>query len=192
MLKLLLATTLGLSLALPAAAQTGAVVAGKAPGAVAVAQTVKVTATITAIDAATRSVTVKGPKGREVTFVAGPEVRNFAQLKVGDQVEAQYVESLAIELKKGGGMAVGATEQSAATRAKEGGTPGAAGARQVTLVGDVIELDPATQTVTVRGKERTVDLKIRDPEQFKLVAKGDQIQATYTEAVGLSVAPKAK
>jgi hypothetical protein len=46
--------------------------------------------------------------------------------------------------------------------------------------------------VTVRGKERTVDLKIRDPEQFKLVAKGDQIQATYTEAVALSVAPKAK
>jgi hypothetical protein len=133
---------------------------------------------------------MKGPKGREVTIVAGPEVRNFAQLKVGDQVEAQYVESLAIELKKGGGLPVGATEQAAAMRAKEGGAPGAAGARQVTLVGDVIDLDPATQTVTVRGKERTVDLKIRDPEQFKLVAKGDQIQATYTEAVGIAVSPK--
>jgi len=192
MLNLILARTLTLSLAVLAAAQTGAVVAGQAPGAAAIAQTVQVTATITAIDAATRSVTLKGPKGREVTFVAGPEVRNFAQLKVGDQVEAQYVESLAIELKKGGGMAVGMTEQTAATKAKEGGMPGAAGARQVTLVGDVVELDPATQTVTVRGKERTVDLKIRDPEQFKLVAKGDQIQATYTEAVGLSVSPKAK
>ena len=182
MFKLMLIATLTFSFALPAAAQTGAVVAGKSPGAAGIAQTVKVSATITAIDKATRSVTMKGPKGREV--------RNFAQLKVGDQVEAQYVESLAIELKKGGGLPVGATEQAAAMRAKEGAAPGAAGARQVTLVGDVIDLDPATQTVTVRGKERTVDLKIRDPEQFKLVAKGDQIQATYTEAVGIAVSPK--
>jgi len=119
MFKLMLIATLTFSFALPAAAQTGAVVAGKSPGAAGIAQTVKVSATITAIDKATRSVTMKGPKGREVTIVAGPEVRNFAQLKVGDQVEAQYVESLAIELKKGGGLPVGATEQAAAMRAKD-------------------------------------------------------------------------
>jgi hypothetical protein len=62
----------------------------------------------------------------------------------------------------------------------------------VTVVGDVTNVDPATQTVTVRGPKRTVDLKVRDPEQFKLIAKGDQIQATYVEAVAASVKPKAK
>ena len=55
--KLVLAAsfTLAAAAAFPAAAQTGNVVAAKAPGAVGVAQTVNVTATITAIDAATRT-----------------------------------------------------------------------------------------------------------------------------------------
>ena len=53
-------------------------------------------------------------------------------------------------------------------------------------------LDAVTQTVTVKGPERTVDLKVRDPEQFKLVAVGDQIQATYTEALAVAVTPVAK
>jgi hypothetical protein len=30
-------------------------------------------------------------------------------------------------------------------------------------------------------------LKIRDPEQLKLIDKGDQVEATYTEAVALAV-----
>ncbi len=67
---------------------------------------------------------------------------------------------------------------------------GAAG-RQVTVVGDVIEVDASTQTITVKGPQRTVNMKVRDPEQFKRVAEGDQIEATYTEAVALSVTPAA-
>jgi hypothetical protein len=44
--------------------------------------------------------------------------------------------------------------------------------------------------VTLRGPKRTVDVKVRDPEQFKLIAKGDQIEATYTEAIAVAVTPK--
>jgi hypothetical protein len=33
---------------------------------------------------------------------------------------------------------------------------------------------------------------VRDPEQFKLIAKGDQVEATYTEAVAIEVTPAAK
>ena len=43
----------------------------------------------------------------------------------------------------------------------------------------------------MKGPERTVDLKARDPEQFKLIAVGDQIQATYTEAFAVEVTPVA-
>ena len=179
-------------LALPASGQTKDAMVVKTPGAVGMAQTMKVSATITAIDAASRAVTLKGPQGRETTIVAGPEVRNFAQLKVGDTVEAQYAEALVLELRKGGGKAVGRTEGVVKGSAKPGETPAAMGARQVTVVGDVINVDAATQTVTVKGEKRTLDLKVRDPEQFKLIAKGDQIEATYTEAVALSVVPLKK
>jgi hypothetical protein len=176
--------------AMPAAAQPGGAAVKKEPGVVGVAQTMKVTATITAIDPASRTITLKGPKGNETSVVAGPEVKNFAQLKVGDTVEAGYVEALVLELKKGGGKPVARTEQAGAASAEPGAKPGAIAGRKVTVVGDVIAVDAATQTVTVRGPQRTVELPVRDPEQFKLIAKGDQIEATYTEAVAVSVAKK--
>ena len=184
--------TLGAALALPASAQTSEVIAGKAPGAAGVARTIDVEATITHVDAKTREVTLKGPQGNEVVVVAGPEVKNFAQLKAGQTVALQYVESLVLELKKGGGAPVARTERSGVARAKPGEMPAGIGGRQVTVVGDVVGLDPATQTVTVRGPRRTVELDVRDPEQFKLIALGDQIEATYTEAVAISVSSAKK
>lgn len=178
------------AIALPVDAQTGAVVAGKGPGMAGVAQTVKLTATITAIDKATRDVTLKGPQGNEVTVTAGPEVKRFDNLKVGDQVDVQYVEALTLELKKGGGMVVARTEQKGAAGAKPGEAPGGAVGRQVTIVADVVATDPAKQVVTLKGPQRTVDLKVPDPEQFKRIAKGDQVEATFTQAFAVAVEPK--
>ena len=175
----------------PVLAQTGAAVVGKAPGKVAMAQTVKATATITAIDAATRAITLKGPKGNETVITAGPEVKNFAQMKVGDQVNVEYVESLALELKKGGGAPVAATVKEGAGAAKPGERPAGMIGQQVTVVADVIDVNAETQVVTLKGPKRTVELKVRDPEQFKLVKKGDQVQASYTEAVAIAVTPAA-
>jgi len=180
------------ALAGSALAQTGAVAVGTAPGMAGVAQTVKMTATITAIDAATRDVTLKGPQWNEVTVTAGPEVKNFANMKVGDQVDVQYVEALTLELKKGGGMVVARTEKSGAAGAKPGEKPAGAAGRQVTIVADVIGLDAAKQVVTLKGPKRTVDLKVADPEQFKRIAKGDQVEATFTQALAIAVEPAAK
>ena len=189
--QVLVASIIAAALALPAVAQTGAVVS-KGPGVAGAAQTVHLTATITAIDPTTRSITLKGSEGKEVTVNAGPQVKNFAQMKVGDQVNAAYTEALTIELKKGGGMAVARTEQAGAAGAKPGNSPAGLVGRQVTVVADVVDVNPATQTITLRGPQRTVELKVRDPEQFKLVAKGDQVEATYTEAVAIEVTPAAK
>ena len=53
----------------PAGAQTSNAAVASAPGKVGVAQTAEVSATITAIDKATRGITLKGPKGAEVKVV---------------------------------------------------------------------------------------------------------------------------
>ena len=178
--------------ALPAFAQTGSAMVGTAPGKAAAMETVKITATITAIDKATRDVTLKGPQGNEMVVTAGPEVKNFDQLKVGDQVNLNYMEALPLELKKGGGLVVARTEKAGAAGAKPGEKPAGAVGRQVTVVADVVALDPAKQVVTLKGPQRTVDLKIPDPEQFKRIAKGDQVEATYTQAVAINVEPAKK
>ena len=191
--KLLATLGVAAALVLPAAvsAQTGAVVAGAAPGTAGVAEVVKLTATVTALDKATRDVTLKGPQGNELTLTAGPDVKNFDQIKVGDQVNVEFIQALTLELKKGGGLVVARTEQKGAVAAKPGEKPAGAAGRQVTIVADVIATDPAKQTITLKGPKQTVDMRIPDPEQFKRVAKGDQVEATYTQAAALAVTPVA-
>jgi hypothetical protein len=146
-------------------------------------------AKVIAIDAKERVLTLKAANGKEVQLPAGPEVKNFDQIKVGDDVVARYYESLSLELKKDGKALPSRTDSSDAARAKAGERPGAAQMRQVDVIADVTAVDAKTQTITLRGPQRTVDLKINDPEQFKLIKVGDQVAAKYTEAMALSVEP---
>jgi hypothetical protein len=174
----------------PAYSQTGSAAVMKSePGKVTVADAVRVTASVEAIDKAKRLVTLKGPEGNTFVVEAGPEVRNFDQIKVGDLVVVRYIEALTLELKKGGGEMRQRTERESAAVAKPGERPGVAGGRQVTVIADVIAVDAKKQTVRLRGPQRIVDLKVRDPNQFKLIKVGDQVEATFTEAVALSVEP---
>jgi hypothetical protein len=191
-LILSIALVMSTAIAAPVCAQNGAVAVTSKPGQVGVAKTVTATATITALDKATRDVTLKLPGGKELSVTAGPEVKNFDKFKVGDQVNATYVEALTLQLVKGGGEVVTTTEQSAGVRAKPGEQPGGAVGRQVTVVANVVGLDPATQTVTLKGEKHTVDLVVHDPAQFKHIAMGDQIKATYSEALALVLEPATK
>jgi hypothetical protein len=185
----LLAGIVGFAIVTSAAAQTGVTVAGKGPGVVAGANIVEVAATIKAINHKTREVTLVGPEGRELVVTAGPEVKNFAKMKVGDHVTAQYTEALTLELHKGSTAAVGRTEQAGAMGAKPGEQPAGAVGRKVTITAEVMAVDPDQHTVTLRGPKRTVVLPVQDPEQLKLIAKGDRVQATYVEAVAIAVTP---
>ena len=176
-----------------AVGQTGGVAAVKSePGKVTVAEAVQVTASVEAIDKAKRLITLKGPEGEVFVVQAGPEVKNFDQIKVGDVVAARYVEALTLQLKKGGGQMRQRVEREDAVAAKPGERPGAAAGRQVTVIADVIAVDAKKQSVRLRGPQRIVDLKVRDPEQFKLIKVGDQVEATFTEAVALAVEPAPK
>ena len=49
-----------------------------------------------------------------------------------------------------------------------------------------------TQAVTRRGVEYTVELRLPDKTQLKLIEVGDQVQATDTEAVAVSIGPARK
>jgi hypothetical protein len=78
-------------------------------------------------------------------------------------------------------------------RSKPGDKPGGVAAREVKVVADVMNVDEKAKMVQVKGPSgNVIDLNIRDPEQLKLIKKGDQIEATYTEAVAVSLKPAAK
>lgn len=184
------------NLALPAVAAEptagGLAVVASEPGKAALTEAVEITAAVTAVDKATRLVTLKGPKGKFVHVVAGDEVKNFDQIKVGDMLVVRYMRALELELKKGSGLRQH-SEKEAALRAKPGEKPAAGAARQVTIVADVIGVDAEKKTITLKGpKGRVVELEVHNPEHFKLVQKGDQVEAVYTEALALSLQPAKK
>jgi len=179
-------------LAIAQKAPEGAGVVATAPGKGVAMQAAKASAKVEAIDKANRTVTLKMANGESRTITAGPDVRNFDQIKVGDTLTIKYLEALAIELKKDGKAVAGRSEVKSLERADPGKKPGGMATREITAVADVVNVDTHKKVVTVKnGKGELIDLNIRDPEQLKLVKKGDQIQATYTEAVAISLEPAA-
>jgi len=151
----------------------------------------KVVATITAIDTATRKVTLKTKAGKVVDMNIGDEARNFDQLRVGDTVTVEYNEALTLSLKKGAGQ-TSMEEKPIEQRAEAGAKPGGVVGREVTVVAQVVAVNKEAQTVSLKGpKGHVVDLKVEDPDQMKNIKKGDRVQAVYTEAVAVSVTPGA-
>jgi hypothetical protein len=191
-LALITAALAATALAQQPAPAAGAAVASE-PGKAAAVVAAQMSAQVVAIDKATRTLTLKGPKGNAVDVVAGDEVKNFDQIKVGDLVVARYAEALTLELRKTKSAAGDVAVREEAAKAKAGERPAVAGTRQVTAIADVIAVDPKQSTITLKGpRGNEVTLAVRNPEQFKVVKKGDQVEVTYTEALALSVEPAPK
>lgn len=171
----------------------GGVAVASEPGKAAAVRAVEMSAQVVGLDKATRTLTLKGPKGNVMDLVAGEEVKNFDQIKLGDAVVARFVQALTLELKKTRVAAGDAAVKEGAAKAMPGERPAVVGARQVTVLADVVAVDEKAKTITLKGpKGNEVVLPVANPDQFKVVKKGDQVEATYTEAVALSVEPAPK
>jgi hypothetical protein len=172
---------------------TGGTVVQSEPGKASVASAVQVSAQVVAIDKATRTISLKGPKGEVVDVVASDEVKNFDQIKLGDFLVVRYVQALTLELRKTKGTVGEPTVREEAARAQPGERPAGAAGRQVRAIATVTAVDPKKSTITLKGPRGNVmTLDVRNPEQFKVVKKGDQVDVTYTEAMALSVEPAPK
>jgi len=163
-----------------------AVMAASAPGKGGVVGAVKVTATVVALDASTRTATLKGEKGKIVDVVVPPEAKNFDQIRVGDLVTVEYMRALTLELKGKGNIRSGSS-QAASAPAPAGAVAGGSVARQVVVLANVTAVNAKENVITLRGpKGNSVDVQV-DPSQLKLVKVGDQVEAVYTEAVAVTV-----
>lgn len=181
--------------AVPAFAQqtpVGMNVTSSQPGKVSSVTKIKASAVVTAIDGEARSFTLKGPKGRIFDVLAGDEIRNFDQIRVGDHVVVEYVRALSLEVRKGGGIRE-RVDSADSARTAPGEKPGGAEGKKVTALCDVIDVDKKNKTITLKGpKGNVVELEVRNPDHFKVVKKGDQIEVDYLEAVAVAVKPAKK
>ena len=165
--------------------------AAQTPGQVTKQQQVTATATITAIDPATRSVTIRDEGGVVDTFTVSPVVTRFDQLKVGDTIKATYYESLVFQVRKPGAPAPTSGEAAAAGRLKN--APGGIAGREVTGTVTVKAVDRTVPSITVvTDAGVTLTRKVADAKNLEGVSPGDKIDITFTQGVMVSADPAKK
>ena len=149
---------------------------------------------VTKIDAATRTVTLKNKDG-ETSIVAGPEVKNFAEIKVGDHFDVVYELAVAIELVKVKNPGTTSEQVSTSTTtAPQGDKPGMITTKTITATANVEAIDAAKNIVSLKGPQGNIfKVKVQNPDLLKDIAVNDQVKVVYTEAIAAVVsAPAAK
>ena len=154
----------------------------------AMVEAVSFTATVDAIDSTTRKITLKGKDGSKTSFIAGDEVRNFAQIKKGDIVSFDYTEAVAIDVQK-------ATEEpkmvetESVKRAKLGEKPSGTIETVGFMTARVEEIDYKTRKVGLMLPEGKM-VRFTAGDQVKRlneVKKGDEVVVQYLQKISIKV-----
>jgi hypothetical protein len=151
----------------------------------------RATAVVEAVNAQNRIVTIR-TIGRDEVIVmnVSDEVRNLDQVESGDRVVVEFLEALAVDLKKGGGLKEEAGTATAVARAEPGEKPGGGVVDLVTIVATIVGIDPDEPSVLLQGPEgNVVEVLVKHPEKLKEVDLGDQVVITYSQALAISVTP---
>ncbi len=140
---------------------------------------------VTAVDPAKRTVTLTNEAGTSNTYEVGDRVRNFDQIKAGDEVKATLLEAVAVAIRKSSAPP-DASERDTVAVAPKGAEPGVIMAKTKQITGKIVSVDATARTVTIEGPTggtQTInaapDVKL-DPFQ-----KGDDV--TLRVIVGLAV-----
>lgn len=191
-----MAASLALSLALPvpAMAQTNPVIDSPIPK----SEALNVQAKITAIDRASRAVTLAGASGQQTTITAGPLVR-LELLKVGDSVNVKYYRSVAFAVNgpSGGDGTPTSDNQMSELVARSAHLPGGVGVRLIKVQGTVVGIDLATHSVDLVNPSGggVYTLHVTDPTRAAALGSlkvGDTVTAVISQAVAVTIesAPK--
>jgi hypothetical protein len=158
------------------------------PGA-AVERSLTVTATVQKINKKKRIVTLKFPDGRTAEVKCGPEVRNFPQIQVGDDVTAEFVESVEIFVLGPDGQPISNEAAEAVKRAPKGKKPAVAAVKAVETKATVEAIDYGTRQVTLKNPEGKLTTLTVGPSVKRLneVKQGDTVVARLIEAISIEV-----
>ena len=188
----LIPASLALALFAVAAPAARAQTAAPPPG-VAMSELTKLTATVETADMTTREVLLRGEGGNLVTVVAGPEVRNLAQVRPGDRVVLEYQEAIAAEIVRPGDTRSPVGGVAAAGRAEPGQRPAGVAGEAVRARVRIDAVDARAGVVTFTGpRGATRRVAVREPAMRDFVRglrPGEEVDIVYAEALAVRVEP---
>lgn len=150
--------------------------------------------TVTKIDKKTRTIFFKNNEG-ESKFVAGPEIKNFDQIKKGDRLSVTYELAVAIELIKTKSDGIRSkVETSTEVASKPGEKPTRTTTNTTTIIADIVAVDRTKKLVSVKGPSGKVTVvTVKNPQLLADVNVGEQVKVIYFDAMAASItSPKKK
>lgn len=149
--------------------------------------TYRETATVTGIDKEKRKVTLVTPNGTMGTFKAGPDVVNFDQIQIGDQVNATVTQELAVFVRKTGEPSSDGGATTVAL-APVGAKPGALIADTVEVTAKVSSIDLKQHKATLQFPDGTSKtFKVRPDVELTTESVGQEVVIRTTDALAISV-----
>lgn len=145
------------------------------------------------VDKKTRTITFKNKEG-ESKFVAGPEIKNFDQIKKGDRLSVTYELSVAIELIKTKSDGVRSkVETNTVTTSKANEKPAETIANKTTIIADIVEVNRDKKLVSVKGPSgKITTVTVKNPALLADVNVGEQVKVIYYDAMAASITPPKK
>ncbi len=157
-------------------------------------ESLEVSAKVVAIDSENRLLSLSGPSGTS-TILCGPEIVNFPQIQVGDDVKVTYTAALAAAITKSKATPVTTVDTQSGT-APVGSKPAAMVGATVSTTVQIESVDTSFDTVSFKrpdGFSRTIAVESPEGKKFiRTLKKGDKVDVAYTEALAISVVPAAK
>ncbi|TNE75397.1 MAG: hypothetical protein EP334_10420 [Gammaproteobacteria bacterium] len=147
------------------------------------------TATVEAIDHASRTVTLRKKGGESVSFVVSEEVRNLPQVEIGDVVVATYEVGMVMALAPASSGIPARRDTVETARAEPGQKPAGIVRKTVQVSATVRAVDSENRTVTLQGPKQIVTLPVAKDIDLDSFNVGDQVHAMYRESMAIKVEP---
>jgi hypothetical protein len=142
---------------------------------------------VTSVDPAKRTVTLTNPDGVTNTYKLGKNVRNFDQIKVGDEVKATLLESMAVTVSRSSAPP-DAGARSVVAVAPKGAMPGVIMAKTRQITAKIVSVDTQARTVTVEGPGGGMPtIKVGPNVKLDEFQKGDDVTLRVTDALAVRV-----
>ncbi|SOE93528.1 hypothetical protein SAMN05414139_06308 [Burkholderia sp. D7] len=150
-------------------------------------------AQIVGIDPVTRTLTLKGAKGRVMPVVIGKEVTNFDALKIGDRVDVQVRDSMLVRVVKASAKGDELRKRvDTEVYAPASGSQGFGAVHETEIVATVQSINNKNKTITLRGPWRTETFDLSSEIAAYKLKPGDTIHAVLISATAVEVTPTAK
>jgi len=146
-------------------------------------------ATVLGVDPQNREIVLQSTNGQMGHFAVSDAVKNFHQIKPGDQLNVEYYESVAFAVAKPGETLAPTSRFNALGTREPGQKPGGVALSVGNTSATVQAIDRENRQVTLKGANgETVNVYV-DPSVGNLqrIKQGDQISVTYTKALAVSV-----